>query len=70
MAWENVLIGYKHTKIGVNDIIPVDAKYLDSIYEDRKVGFVSNPHIVTVCIGHTILLPVYKKKNVKKQTRR
>lgn len=67
MGWENIVIGYKHVILyGKDAIIPLEAKYLHPEYETRMVGWVSNLRPIEVIIGHNVLMPVYKKKNIKK----
>lgn len=64
MGWENVLIGHKHRRVNRDALIPVDAKYIAPVYDNVQVGL--GPYYRTL-VGHEILVPVYKKMNVKKK---
>lgn len=55
------IIGYKVVSIGLNDLIPVDAKYISPIKKIIGEGnLITGSQIITV--GHTIQIPVYKPK--------
>jgi hypothetical protein len=65
MGWQKVIIGYEYKAIGKTALIPVEAKYSYPIYENRVVGYVSEPRTIQVICGHAILIPVYKNRNIK-----
>lgn len=58
MAWENVIIGYQIVKAWLGDEIPADWVYLTTTGTNRH--------------GQDMYIfkkPIYKKKNIKRQTK-
>lgn len=69
MGWENVIIGYAIVRFSRDEIIPVDAIFVRTFQSQTGVaGPVSNPYPVFKTI-YEYQIPVYKKKNIKKQPR-
>ena len=60
MAWENVITGYKIKSFQEDDIIPTDAKFLESYSYKPLIAF---PAVTML----RFLIPIYKKQNVKKK---
>ena len=61
MAWENKIIGYKIQEFEKENIIPVDAIFLNK--ETKSVYFSMMRHYFDVYIYQT---PIYKKIRTKK----
>jgi hypothetical protein len=55
------VVGFKYKEINKDDLIPVNSIYIDTIYQVIAYGNPERPIRKTVCIGHRILIPKFKK---------
>lgn len=66
MAWESVIIGFEYQELDIKTVLPIEAKFIGIIYDKCQVGWISNPRTIDVPIKIAAMMPVFKKKNIKK----